>query len=104
MLAVVVAGIIESGQSCGRDRRPAASLLATAVADATVGVFAFVDIFFGGIDHLGADWDPGIAATPQALHLGDGGGAFVEVIAFAGRDVTPAAGGGLGVTTKLDCL
>ena len=71
---------------------------------AAVGQRAFVDVFDGFVDDFLGHGDAGVAAAAQALHLGDGGRAFVETAAVLGADVAPAAVVGLGLAGELHGL
>ena len=91
VLVVVVAGVEQAGDGRGRDRRPAAAPLGT-VLHAAVGQRAFADVVDGLVDDFLGHGNAGVAAAAQPLHLGDGGRAFVEIVAVLGADVAPAAG------------
>ena len=103
VLAVVVAGVEQAGDGRGGDGRPAAAALGT-VLYAAVGHGAFADVVDGFVDDFFRHGNAGVAAAAQALHLRDGGRAFVKIAAVLGADIAPAAGRGLGLAGELDGL
>src|SRR5262249_12650211 len=79
----------------------APAALGKAVAHAAVGTGRVGEIFDRVLDRLGRNLDAGVAGGAQALELGDGDGALVELIVVLGGDVAPAAPAGPGVAGEL---
>jgi len=105
MLTVVIAGVVECGQGSGGDGGPRRSHLFAAVADTTIaGIFAIVDIFLCAFNDLCSDRNTGVAAPAESLDLGDGGRAFIVVIAIFSADIAPASRGRLSFTAEVDCF
>src|SRR5690242_7465118 len=72
VLAIVFAGIKQTGNGGCRDRGTPAAPLGT-VLYAAIGHGAFADVVDCFVDDLAGYGYSGIAASTQTLHLGDGG-------------------------------
>src|SRR5262249_25675931 len=62
---------------------------------------AVAEVFLGLLDAVAGDDDAGVAGSADALHLGDGDRALVEVGLVLGGHVAPAAGRVLGLVAVL---
>ena len=100
---VFLSSVEKAGNGGCRDGWPTSTPFGT-VLHTAVGHRARVNVADGFIDNFSRHRNASIAAASQPLHLSDGGGTFVEVVAVLRADIPPTAVCSLRPARKLDRL